>query len=231
MKRVLWLCLVFSLLLSCTAFAVDGSSYYDMPPQDHWAYPGIAYCVENGLMKGVDEHSFQPDGITTRAQLVTILWRMAGCPSAKKNAPGFYISIATDLTEDWYMEAVHWALDVGLAKGYVDPAPMGEISFPRFEPNNPVIRAEMVTFFERFTWRVLGMDVSKRADISAFPDAGSVGDWALNAMGWAIAAGVIHGSEENGQTFLYPSSYTTRAQMATVFLNYSLFLTQSSANQ
>ena len=178
--------------------------FSDVP--ENWAYPGIVYCVEHGLMDGVGEGHFDPNGATTRAMIVTILWRQAGSP-APENAASF-----TDLTQDWYRDAVAWAAENGIARGR---------GASIFDPDTPITREELATFLQRFTESVLGKDVSDAADLTGFPDADAVSDYACPAVSWANAVGLIQGDAENdGVIYLRPAATATRAQAATILMRF-----------
>ena len=178
--------------------------FSDVP--ENWAYPGIVYCVEHGLMDGVGEGRFDPNGATTRAMIVTILWRQAGSP-APENAASF-----TDLTQDWYRDAVAWAAENGIARGR---------GASIFDPDTPITREELATFLQRFTESVLGKDVSDAADLTGFPDADAVSDYARPAVSWANAVGLIQGDAENdGVIYLRPAATATRAQAATILMRF-----------
>ena len=178
--------------------------FSDVP--ENWAYPGIVYCVEHGLMDGVGEGRFDPNGATTRAMIVTILWRQAGSP-APENAASF-----TDLTQDWYRDAVAWAEENGIARGR---------GASIFDPDTPITREELATFLQRFTESVLGKDVSDAADLTGFPDADAVSDYARPAVAWANAVGLIQGDAENdGVIYLRPAATATRAQAATILMRF-----------
>ena len=180
--------------------------FFDMPVQDNWAYPGIAFCLENGLMNGMGGGYFQPAGTTTRAQLVTILWRVLGEPEASAPAP------FTDLTQDWYREAVAWAAENNITNG---------TSTTTFSPDAPVTREQMVTIFYRMCRDYLELDVSSAAALDSFPDSASVSPWAQDAMQWAVAVKLISGvGDGSGHASLQPQGSATRAQIATVMRNF-----------
>ena len=165
----------------------------------HWAQPYICYVVERDIMNGTDmEHGiFDPNGTVTRGMVVTVLYRLAGEPDVKGTCP------FTDLTADWYYDAVLWASQTGITKGR---------SATEFAPDVPVFRDELVTFIMRYT-AFTGKDVSERDDLAAFKDRGAVPDWALDAMQWAVKTGIVNGMTP---TTLEPRSTSTRGQLATV---------------
>lgn len=178
--------------------------FFDLPARGSWAYPGISYCLDNGLMNGMSAMTFEPNGTMTRAMLVTILWRQAGEPQAAQSCP------FTDLTQSWYQQAVAWAAETGVVKG---------MSATKFAPNAPVTREQFATILYRYAG-LTGADVSGAAALSAFPDGGSVSDYAEAAMAWAVDAGLINGVREHGVDYLRPRQGATRAQAATMLMRF-----------
>lgn len=194
----------------------------DMPAPDHWSYPGISFCLENNLMRGMARHLFVPDGVTTRAQMVTILWRMAGSPNwtQRYDIPK---PIILDLTQDWYKTAVDWAFRAQITSGTGEYIDENGLHLGRyFAPDEPVTRQELVAFLYRFTERIAKMPVTGGAELTAFPDAESVSGWASGAMRWAIGNEILHGNRIGGVACLDPISHATRAQIATLMRNYIL---------
>lgn len=171
----------------------------------NWAYEGISYCYNNGLMVGLTDTVFGTNDPVTRGQLVTILWRQAGEPKATKTCP------FTDLTMNYYRDAIAWAAEVGVAAGR---------DATYFDPDAAVSRQEMTAFFYRYAENVLDLDMSKTADLSAFPDADSSSNYAKGSMAWAVAEGLISGDKTSDGIILDPLGTATRAQVATVFMNF-----------
>lgn len=171
-----------------------------------WYHDGIHYCLENGLMQGVPGGAFQPGGDTTRAQLVTILWRQEGCPAVKGEI-GF-----RDVRDGaWYADAVRWAAVEGIMRGYDG----------RFAPDDTVSREQMVTVLYRYA-KYKGADVNADggADISGFADGAAVSRYAGPAMEWACGNGLVSGVPQDGGTVLAPKDTTTRAQMAVLMMRF-----------
>ena len=167
-----------------------------------WYHEGIDFMVSKGLMNGVGDNRFQPNGILTRGQLVTILHRMAGSPAAEKEAP--FTDVASGR---YYSEAVAWAYEAEIAKG---------ISTTAFAPNAAVTREQLVTFLARYaSWS--GVEVKVSGDLNGYTDASSVSPYALEAMTWAVENGIIQGVTD---TSLAPRGTATRAQVATIFMRY-----------
>ncbi len=155
-------------------------------------------------MDGVGEGRFDPNGATTRAMIVTILWRQAGEPAATKPCT------FTDLTQEWYKAAVAWAAETGVVTGR-DAA--------TFDPAGAITRQEMATMLYRYA-QYRDYDVSQTVDLSGFPDSGAVSTYAQAAMAWANANGLIQGNPVDGINYLDPLGNATRAQAATILMRF-----------
>ena len=172
----------------------------------NWAYPGIQYCVTHQLMSGIGNNLFGPKLTTTRAQIVQILYNLEGEPKVSGTTP------FTDLTQDWYQDAVLWAYQTGVVAG---------TSSTTFEPDLPVTREQIAVILMEYMTRVLKLERTwTPADLSIFPDAGSVSDWAKDAMADAVALGLISGASNGGQTYLEPQGSATREQVATILMEF-----------
>ena len=171
-----------------------------------WADDGIQYCVTHQLMSGIGNDLFGPKLTTTRAQIVQILYNLQGSPKVSGTTP------FTDLTNDWYQDAVLWAYQTGVVAG---------TSSTTFEPDQPVTREQIAVILMEYVTRVLKLERTwTPADLSAFPDAGSVSDWAKDALADAVALGLISGASNGGQTLLEPQGSATREQVATVLMEF-----------
>ena len=172
-----------------------------------WYDDGVHYCLENGLMRGVSGGKFLPDGSTTRAQLVTILWRREGSPET--NGAARFIDTAGSA---WYTEAVRWAAGCGVVKGYDNGC---------FGPNDAVTREQMAAILYRYAQHK-GYDVSTGEDtnILSFDDAFAVSEYAIPAMQWACGSGMVRGIARDGGMALAPRDTTTRAQTATLLMRF-----------
>lgn len=168
-----------------------------------WYHRGVDYALKQGLMQGMSSTQFQPDGILTRAQMVTVLYRLAGSPEVTEEAP------FTDVAEgQYYTVAVAWGYVNGIVQGVTETA---------FAPNAPTTREQMVTFLARYAAGD-GLDVTAaKGDLSRFPDAGSISEYAAPFMSWAVEQGIINGVGDR----LAPRATATRAQVATILLRYS----------
>ena len=171
-----------------------------------WADDGIQYCVTHQLMSGIGNDLFGPKLTTTRAQIVQILYNLQGSPKVSGTTP------FTDLTNDWYQDAVLWAYQTGVVAG---------TSSTTFEPDRPVTREQIAVILMEYVTRVLKLERTwAPADLSGFPDAGSVSDWAKDAMADAVALGLISGASNGGQTYLEPQGSATREQVATILMEF-----------
>ena len=171
-----------------------------------WADDGIQYCVTHQLMSGIGNDLFGPKLTTTRAQIVQILYNLEGEPKVSGTTP------FTDLTQDWYQDAVLWAYQTGVVAG---------TSSTTFEPDRPVTREQIAVILMEYMTRVLKLERTwTPADLSVFPDAGSVSDWAKDAMADAVALGLISGASNGGQTYLEPQGSATREQVATILMEF-----------
>ena len=171
-----------------------------------WADDGIQYCVTHQLMSGIGNDLFGPKLTTTRAQIVQILYNLEGEPKVSGTTP------FTDLTQDWYQDAVLWAYQTGVVAG---------TSSTTFEPDRPVTREQIAVILMEYVTRVLKLERTwTPADLSIFPDADSVSDWAKEAMADAVALGLISGASNGGQTLLEPQGSATREQVATILMEF-----------
>lgn len=166
-----------------------------------WFHEAVDYVVANGIMVGVSDTTFAPNAVLTRAQMVTILYRMAGTPEFETDKS------FSDVKEGaWYYDAVQWAVANGITNGMGDGT---------FAPNKEMTRVELVAFLAKYA-KLEGKYVAADADLTVFTDAGQVAAWATEYMNWAVANGLINGS--NGK--LNPKGTATRAQVAKVIMTY-----------
>ena len=171
-----------------------------------WADDGIQYCVTHQLMSGIGNNLFGPKLTTTRAQIVQILYNLEGEPKVSGTTP------FTDLTQDWYQDAILWAYQTGVVAG---------TSSTTFEPDLPVTREQIAVILMEYVTRVLKLERTwTPADLSTFPDADSVSDWAKDAMADAVGLGLISGASNGGQTLLEPQGSATREQVATILMEF-----------
>ena len=162
-----------------------------------WYHEYTDYVIGNGLMNGVGDNRFAPNNNTTRGQLVTVLYRLAGSPAVEEAAT--FTDVAGDI---WYSAAIAWAEDMGIAQGVTET---------RFAPGNTVTREQAATFLYRFVTGYLAVDPVDGADLSVYTDAGNISGYAEEAVAWATAEGLFEGFPDGR---LLPQGTLTRAQMA-----------------
>lgn len=196
LSLALALCLVCSLLPG-TALAAGENPFTDVSAS-HWAHDDITYVYENDLMNGTDGSLFSPESTTTRAQVVTVLYRLAGQPAADWANPFWDVPASA-----WFHDAVTWAWENDITGG---------VSSTHFGAGNAVTREQLATFLYRYA-QDQGYDTSARADLSGYSDAGLVSSYATEALSWANATGLITGTTA---TTLSPQGSATRAQVATI---------------
>ena len=166
-----------------------------------WFYDAVVYAYQNALMDGVGGNRFAPNSETTRAQLVTILYRLEGQPAVSGDLPFTDVETGT-----WYTDAILWAAQNGIVNGVTDTT---------FAPGDEITRQQLVTILYRYA-QDKGYDVSASADLSGYPDADQVQDYAQPAMAWAVAEGIVEGMDGN----LNPAGNASRAQIATILMRF-----------
>ena len=169
-----------------------------------WFYDEVYYVWANGLMIGDSDTTFGPNGTTTRAQVVTILYRLEGEPDLSGENLGYpYEDVPADI---WYTDAVYWARLNGIVYGNSDT---------QFDPDDPITREQLAAMLYRYA-QYKGYDVTATGDLSGFADGDTVSDWAEEAMRWSVGAGLIQG-DENGLT---PTATAIRAQIAAILMRF-----------
>ena len=167
-----------------------------MVSADSWAHKGIDYCVLFGLMSGVGNNLFDPDGMTTRAMLVSILYRMAGEPDVSELPETPFEDVGSDA---WYADAVRWAYANEVAAGMDDT---------HFAPDDHLTRAQLVTML----YRAYGPEKDVRPrPIGGYTDWNTVPEWAYPAATWAVSMGLLYGTSSSQ---LSPNAGANRAQLA-----------------
>ena len=170
-------------------------SFADVSETD-WFCEDVRWAVENGIFQGVGNGLFAPEQALTRGQLVTVLYRMVGSPEPKAEAN--FRDVAAD---SYYAKAVAWANENGIVLGMGDGT---------FDPDSAVTREQMVTIFFRYA-KFCGVK-TEAGMLDAFRDAASVSDYAREAMGWAVKAGLVKGDGQD----LMPKATASRAQAAAI---------------
>ena len=193
--------------------ACPGYAFRDMPAPGIWSHAGLDYCIDHGYIAGTSATTVTPDGECTRAMIVSILYRVQGEPAKvngyelKKLAPPF-----DDVERGcWYTDAIWWAKLTGVVSG---------MSPSTFAPDDPITRAQLAVILYNYTQQFAPESLTETGSLTGFPDADSVPSWARTAMAWAVGNGLISGVGENGVSYLRPEGCATRAQVATILMNY-----------
>lgn len=173
----------------------------------NWAYDGINYCYTHRLMRGIDGERFAPKATTTRAQIVQILYNLQGEPEVSGPMP------FDDVFNHWAEKPILWAYQTGVVAGTSDTT---------FDPDKPVTREQIAVILMGYVDRILKLEHTwEPADLSGYPDAGSVSGWAKDALADAVALGLISGASNGGQTYLDPQGSATREQVATILMEFA----------
>ena len=199
-----------ALTLPVTSLRLDGDQtvyagwvslelpFRDVRPED-WFYADVRYVYEAGLMNGTAEGLFSPDLFTSRAMIVTVLWRLSGSPVVN-----YYMPFADVDQAAWYAEAVRWAASCGIVAGYDNG---------NFGPNDPITREQLAAILYRCAaYRQEDTSIGADTNILSFTDAASVSEYAVPALQWACGAGILQGA---GGALL-PTHPATRAQTAAI---------------
>jgi len=169
-----------------------------------WFREAAEYVFERGLMTGMTEDTFAPNENMTRAQLVTVLWRLENEPKVGTKTP------FTDLKQAWYKTAVAWAYENSIVNGK---------SATEFDPLGNITREQMAAILYRYC-EYNEIDVSASESIDKFPDAGKVRSYAVASMKWAFAEGLITGKAAGEKVLLAPRGNATRAEVATILMRF-----------
>lgn len=211
-KKLLAFVLAVMMLLSASAMttvaAEDELPFTDVAVGG-WAYDGIKYAYENGLMNGTGGTSFSPATSLTRAMVVTVLYRLADSPFSVYDDQAF-VDVKNGL---YYSKAACWALKNNVVTGTA----YDDWGTPYFSPDRAITRQELATLFVRFA-TYQHVILTENGNISGFTDAAKVASWAESAMKWATEVGLINGTGD-GKT-LSPEGLATREQFATIVYRY-----------
>lgn len=189
---------------TCDGGASCPSKPYHDVDTGRWYHEGVDYAIAHGLMNGVGNGMFEPESSMTRAMLVTVLWRYSGSPAEGTNT---FVDVKPN---QWYTQAVAWAAEHGVVNG---------VGHGMFEPDGNVTREQMAAILYRYANGV-GIDTSARGNLAAFPDRNQVSSYAVDALSWCNAMGIIGGTKEGGVDYLDPQGFATRAQVATILMRY-----------
>ena len=177
---------------------------FDDVDDGDWFADAVRFVYENGMMNGTDETTFSPDATTSRAMIVTILWRLENEPVVN------YLMDFTDVDPAaYYAEAVRWAASEGIVTG---------TSATSFAPGESITREQLATMLYRYA-QTMGYDVSigEETNILSYTDFADMSEYAIPAMQWACGAGIINGTSESTLT---PQGSATRAQVAAMIMRF-----------
>ena len=180
---------------------------FDDVPEGKWFSDAVYYCRDKGYMAGKGNNKFDPDGTVTRGTITQVLFAMEGKPKVAKTAE--FKDVASG---QWYADSVNWAASIGIVAGY---------SKDKFGPNDPITRQQLVAILYQFS-KYKKYDVSATSDISKFKDASSIAGYAITPVKWAVANGIISGTDSG----LEPKGTATRAQIAVILRAYDLAFRQ-----
>lgn len=167
-----------------------------------WYVEPIQFVVGEGLFNGFEDGTFRPNDTLTRAMAATVLYRLSGENgyTTKANFPDVLDGV-------WYTDAVSWAQENGIVKGYEDGT---------FRPDGKITRQEMTVMLQRYAEKIGKTETPANGDLNQFPDAASVAPWAKDAMSWCVGAGIINGKDGKIQ----PMGDATRAEFAAILMRY-----------
>ena len=180
-----------------TEAPVSSLPFGDVKTAD-WFYNDVKYVYEKGMMAGTAADVFAPNATTTRAMIVTILYRLEGSPAVTGTSS--FVDVPAG---QWYTDAVNWAAANQIVKG---------TSATTFAPNDSITREQMAAILYRYA-QYKGYDVTKKADLSGYSDNGQVSAYAKDALAWANTAKLINGVTN---TTLAPQGNATRAQVSAI---------------
>ena len=177
--------------------------FIDIKP-DQWYTSGILWCYEKGYMAGVSETEFGRKSNVTRAMFVTILAKIDGVDLSAYEGKTSFTDVAVG---KWYSAAIEWAFQNGYTSGLAEGF---------FGYKSDVTREQLATFFYTYS-EAKAYDVSGRAEMNGYTDLNRIHSWALDALSWAVDAGLISGTSA---TTLAPRASATRAELALIVKNY-----------
>lgn len=189
--------------------------YSDMPAKTNWAYEGMRFMLEQGLLVGTTQTQVSPNMKMSRAMLVTVLWRMAGSPYADAGQ-----SFKDVKSTDWFAPAVAWASQEGVVSG---------VGNGKFQPNATVTREQIASILYRYTDACTDIQTAlcdTDAVLAPFPDRRRVSSWARDSVAWAVNYGLVSGKGSGGQTLLDPASGGTRAEVASIVMRFFALIEQ-----
>lgn len=190
-----------------------GYAFRDMPVPADWSHEGLDYCIYRGYIAGTSASTVAPTGVCTRAQLVSILYRMQGEPTTVK---GYELAKLRAPFDDvprgqWYTDAIWWAKLTGVVAG---------TSATTFDPSGEITREQLAVILYNYTKQFAPGSLTATGSLAGFPDAGSVSSWARTEMAWAVGNGLISGTGSGSVAYLSPQGSATRAQVAAILMRF-----------
>ena len=190
-----------------------GYAFRDMPVPIDWAHEGLDYCIYHGYIAGTSASTVSPNGVCTRAQLVSILYRVQGEPTTVK---GYELSKLRAPFNDvprgqWYTDAIWWAKLTGVVAG---------TSATTFDPEGEITREQLAVILYNYTKQFAPGSLTATGSLAGFPDAASVSSWARTEMAWAVGNGLISGTGSGSVAYLTPQGSATRAQVAAILMRF-----------
>lgn len=190
-----------------------GYAFRDMPVPADWSHEGLDYCIYRGYIAGTSASTVAPTGVCTRAQLVSILYRMQGEPTTVK---GYELAKLRAPFNDvprgqWYTDAIWWAKLTGVVAG---------TSATTFDPSGEITREQLAVILYNYTKQFASGSLTATGSLAGFPDAGSVSSWARTEMAWAVGNGLISGTGSGSVAYLSPQGSATRAQVAAILMRF-----------
>ena len=190
-----------------------GYAFRDMPVPADWSHEGLDYCIYRGYIAGTSASTVAPTGVCTRAQLVSILYRMQGEPTAVRGIELAKLRAPFDDVPrgQWYTDAIWWAKLTGVVAG---------TSATTFDPSGEITREQLAVILYNYTKQFASGSLTATGSLAGFPDAGSVSSWARTEMAWAVGNGLISGTGSGSVAYLSPQGSATRAQVAAILMRF-----------
>lgn len=190
-----------------------GYAFRDMPAPTDWAHEGLDYCIYRGYIAGTSASTVAPNGVCTRAQLVSILYRIQGEPTTVAGYELAKLRVPFDDVPrgQWYTDAIWWAKLTGVVSG---------TSATTFDPSGEITREQLAVILYNYTKQFASGSLTEAGSLAGFPDAGSVSSWARTEMAWAVGNGLISGTGSGGVAYLSPKGSATRAQVAAILMRF-----------
>lgn len=200
-------CILMLCVIPVSAAEQTEAGFRDVP-SSAWFAESVGYCYENGLMVGVSESEFDPQGTVTREMVVSVLYRIAGRPAVQQNEP--FSAFSDVAAGKWYTDAICWGEQNGIVYG---------ISETFFGVGEAVTREQLVAFLYRYA-QLDGCDMSCTVDLHTYADHDAIRAYAVEAMRWSVGAGIISGAPVEQTMRLYPRDDAKRSELSSTLMRY-----------